>query len=292
MLRSMTGFGRWVLEDQDWTQTWEIKSVNNRFLDVKWRLPGLVRGLEPRLEKVVRTFAQRGRLDIILTLQRRELGQDLIFNRTEATARLDALASLASNNGDVYEPDYNALLSISELWQSSELDPEESLEVRLFEGLEAAMLDWNESRECEGTALGEDLQARFKKMSGWAAQLQARAPDIKTERFLQVKTRLQEVLQEHQQDLDDSRFLQEIVILSDKLDVSEELVRLYTHLSRLQELLGMGPDVGRRLDFTLQECFREIATCGNKLQDAQLAHLVVDFKNELEKCREQVQNLE
>lgn len=86
--------------------------------------------------------------------------------------------------------------------------------------------------------------------------------------------------------------MQEIVIYNDRLDVSEELTRLYTHLERLRQLLQDGTDAGRRLDFTLQECFREINTCGNKLPDAQLSRIIVDFKNELEKCREQVQNLE
>ena len=93
-------------------------------------------------------------------------------------------------------------------------------------------------------------------------------------------------------ELEEGRFLQEMVVLSDKLDVSEELTRLHAHLERLRDLLEIGTDAGRRLDFTLQECFREIATCGNKIQDAQTSRLVVDFKNELEKCREQVQNLE
>ena len=86
--------------------------------------------------------------------------------------------------------------------------------------------------------------------------------------------------------------MQEITILADKLDVSEEITRLKAHLERLRELLKSGQDAGRRLDFTMQECFREINTCGNKIQDAQLSRLVVDFKNELEKCREQVQNIE
>jgi len=107
-----------------------------------------------------------------------------------------------------------------------------------------------------------------------------------------VRERLNENLQTLNMELDESRFLQEVVILCDKLDVSEELTRLRTHLERLRELLDAGADAGRRLDFTLQECFREIATCGNKAQDVQLSRLVVDFKNELEKCREQVQNLE
>ena len=103
---------------------------------------------------------------------------------------------------------------------------------------------------------------------------------------------MDEMLARFSMDLEESRFLQEITILSDKMDVSEELTRLASHLDLLSELLGQGEDVGRRLDFAVQECFREITTCGNKVQDAQVQRLVVDFKNELEKCREQVQNLE
>ena len=107
-----------------------------------------------------------------------------------------------------------------------------------------------------------------------------------------LRERLSEALSAVSGELEEGRFLQEVVILADKLDVSEELTRLHAHLERLRALLDIGADAGRRLDFTLQECFREIATCGNKIQDAQTSRLVVDFKNELEKCREQVQNLE
>ena len=106
-----------------------------------------------------------------------------------------------------------------------------------------------------------------------------------------MRERLNEAL-EAVNGLDENRFLQEITILADRLDVTEELTRLHTHLARLHELLDAGKDAGRRLDFTLQECFREINTCGNKIPDVQLSRMVVDFKNELEKCREQVQNLE
>lgn len=94
------------------------------------------------------------------------------------------------------------------------------------------------------------------------------------------------------QELDENRFLQEVAYMADRLDVSEELTRLGAHMNRLREIVSQGGDVGRRLDFTLQECFREVTTCGNKIQDLQISRLIVDLKNELEKCREQVQNLE
>ena len=253
MLRSMTGFGRCVMEDADWTQTWEIRSVNNRHLDLKWRLPLQARGLESRLERVVRRFAARGRMEITLTLQQRGAAANLRFDAAQASAMLDQVAALADLHGDTFEPDYNALFAIPTLWERESEDGDDEMEERLEEGLIAALED---------------------------------------ERFAVLRERLSEALAAVNGELEEGRFLQEMVVLSDKLDVSEELTRLHAHLERLRDLLEIGTDAGRRLDFTLQECFREIATCGNKIQDAQTSRLVVDFKNELEKCREQVQNLE
>lgn len=112
MLRSMTGFGRCVMEDADWTQTWEIRSVNNRHLDLKWRLPLQARGLESRLERVVRRFAARGRMEITLTLQQRGAAANLRFDAAQASAMLDQVAALADLHGDTFEPDYNALFAI------------------------------------------------------------------------------------------------------------------------------------------------------------------------------------
>ena len=152
---------------------------------------------------------------------------------------------------------------------------------------EEALAFWNEAK-----ALEKDILTRVLRMGEWLSLIEEQAPRIKEERFESLRERLNEVLEQYGQGLDEGRFLQEITLLADKLDVSEEAARLAVHLERLRELLAAGEDAGRRLDFTMQECFREINTCGNKLQSAQLARIVVDFKNELEKCREQVQNLE
>ena len=292
MLRSMTGFGRCVMEDADWTQTWEIRSVNNRHLDLKWRLPLQARGLESRLERVVRRFAARGRMEITLTLQQRGAAANLRFDagagfghagpggRARGPARGHLRAGLQR---PVRHPT---------LWERESEDGDDEMEERLEEGLIAALEDWNESRETEGAALARDMTSRIAQMEEWVSRIDERAPEIKEERFAVLRERLSEALAAVNGELEEGRFLQEMVVLSDKLDVSEELTRLHAHLERLRDLLEIGTDAGRRLDFTLQECFREIATCGNKIQDAQTSRLVVDFKNELEKCREQVQNLE
>ncbi len=293
MLRSMTGFGRCLVEDAQFIQQWEIKSVNSRHLDLKWRLPVFVRSMEPRLEKVVRRFARRGRVDVSLVLQYAAgAAPSPNFDAAQAAAMLQSLQTLAATRGEQFTPDYNALLALPALWGDAGEEIDEELSARLEEGLALALEDWNEARTREGRALATDMHSRILRMEEWTGIIEERAPSIKEERAAAVRERLNEILIRNEGELDENRFLQEVVLLADKLDVTEELTRLRTHLERLRELLGAGGDAGRRLDFTLQECFREINTCGNKMPDVQLSRLVVDFKNELEKCREQVQNLE
>lgn len=291
-LCSMTGFGRFQCDDGAWVQIWEVRSVNGRYLDPKWKLSAPARGLEARLEKVLRRHAARGRVEISLTLQHGGEAAQARFDAPQASALLDALAELARGRGEAFTPDYAALLNVPFLWGAGAESVDAELAERLENGLAAALEDWNASRRTEGEQLAADLQSRFSRMKEWVGVMEQRAPAIKDERFRQVRERLAEVLAALGGELEEARFLQEMVIMADRLDVSEELTRLRSHLARLNDLLRVGEDAGRKLDFTLQECFREINTCGNKIQDADISRLVVDFKNELEKCREQVQNLE
>lgn len=293
MLRSMTGFGRCFLEEDNWTQVWEVRSVNGRHLDIRWRLPAEARPFEAVLEKLVKQNASRGRVEIMLHLQMgKNTDKSAAFNEDQADAMLEALVAFAASRGDDFTPDYNRLLPLSYLWDQELPEQDDALAQSLEKGLAVALDDWNESRVLEAAALEKDMLTRILRMEEWVQRIRERAPSIKEERFTQVRERLAEALERHGAELDENRFLQEIVLLADKLDVSEELTRLAVHLDRLRELLGMGKDAGRKLDFTMQECFREITTCGNKIQDVQVSRLVVDLKNELEKCREQVQNVE
>ena len=296
MLRSMTGFGRSLLEEDSGSQTCEIRSVNNKYLDIKWRLPHYIRPLESRLEKVVKRHASRGRVEVSLSLERSggavDGGISSSFKKDQAKDMLDALSAFAYERGDDFEPNYNALLSMSFLWEEEGAAMDDEYIAALEQGLLAALEDWNESRRIEAKALEKDIETRILRMEEWLSVIAERAPLIKEERFAALRERLNDILEQYGQELDEGRFLQEITLLADKLDVSEEITRLGAHLERLRELLASGADAGRKLDFTIQECFREITTCGNKIQNVQIARLVVDFKNELEKCREQVQNVE
>ncbi len=287
----MTGFGRFQQDNGDVVQTWEIRSVNSRFLDLKWKLPPQARNMEARFEKIVRRFASRGRVEISLNLQFSGVSR-VSFDAAQASAMLDAVKAFASSRGDIFDVDYMALMQLSPLWTSGGEEDDEALFDTLSAGLEGALADWNEARETEAVALSRDLEARFSRMAEWISAIEERAPEVKAARFEQVRERLTDMLNSLGGELEENRFLQEVVILADKLDVTEELIRLHSHLVRLASLMESGEDAGRKLDFTLQESFREINTCGNKIQDAQVSRIVVDCKNELEKCREQVQNLE
>lgn len=292
MLRSMTGFGRSVASNENYHLIWEIRSVNGRFLDIKWKLPPLLRACENAFEKIVRQYAARGRVEISLVLQDLSDRSLVSFDYGQANAMIKALEKLASERGESFCPDYNCLMKIPNLWLGAEEEAAEELVLFAQESLEVALKDWNKAREDEAAALRSDLLVRFGKMRDWLGEINGKAPEVKEQRFQVVRERIQEALQAMDSVLDENRFLQEIVIMADKLDVSEECTRLDVHLKRLSELMEQGEDAGRKLDFTLQECFREINTCGNKIQDASLSVIVVNFKNELEKCREQVQNLE
>ena len=292
ILRSMTGFGRSVQNNVLYTLIWEIRSVNGRFLDIKWKLPALLRPFESRFEKIVRQYAARGRVEIALTLQEVNQNKLVSFDYTQAHAMLGELEKLAKERGESYQADYNSLLKIPALWIGNEEEADEELVLFAEESLIQALKDWNTSREEEAKSLKADLMMRFAKMREWLNQINDKAPEVKESRFQVVRERVQEVLQRMEVSFDENRFLQEIVLIADKLDVSEECTRLDAHIKRLFELMDNAEDAGRKLDFTLQESFREINTCGNKVQDSAVSVIVVDYKNELEKCREQVQNLE
>lgn len=292
ILRSMTGFGRSVQNNDLYSLIWEIRSVNGRFLDIKWKLPALLRPFESRFEKIVRQYAARGRVEIALTLQEVNQNNLVSFDYTQAHAMLGELEKLAKERGESYQADYNSLLKIPALWIGNEEEADEELVRFAEESLVAALKDWNTSREEEAKSLKADLMMRFAKMREWLNQINDKAPEVKESRFQVVRERVQEVLQRMEVSFDENRFLQEIVLIADKLDVSEECTRLDAHIKRLFDLMDNAEDAGRKLDFTLQESFREINTCGNKVQDSAVSVIVVDYKNELEKCREQVQNLE
>jgi uncharacterized protein (TIGR00255 family) len=293
MPKSMTGYGKSRLENDAFTQVWEVRGVNGRFLDLKWRLPLFLRPREAALERVVREAVARGRLEIHLDFAPKRV--DLwraTLNRGLAGAMLDEMEGFARQRGLPFTPDLNRLLPLTQLWQEDTPDAAPDLVDTLIGGLRQALVDFNQSREKEGQDLARDILERLARLDVWRQTIETAAPAVKTEKMDQLVARVTAVLEKVGLEPPQERLLQETAILADKLDVSEELTRLAGHLERLTGLTKEDGEVGKRLDFLIQEAFREINTCGNKAQNLEISRLVVDFKAELEKCREQVQNIE
>ncbi|WP_029894334.1 YicC/YloC family endoribonuclease [Desulfohalovibrio reitneri] len=293
MIRSMTGFGRYEAVADDWTVTWEVKSVNGRFLDAKWRTPTALRGREQAWEKTLREYAARGRVELYLGVRfTRSEAASVSLNRPVAAAMLSELRDLAQDTGAEFIPDLNRLLALPALWQEEASDEDSPLALDADAALREALASWNRSREGEGRATAADLGSRLATLQQLIEQIRQRVGVASEEKFASLRQRVGDLLAEAGADSNGDRMLQEIAILADRLDVSEELNRLDTHLGRFASILERGGEVGKKLDFLVQETFREMNTCGTKSQDAEISRLVVDGKAELEKIREQVQNLE
>ncbi len=290
---SMTGFGRAETTEDKWSHVWEIRSVNSRFLDLKWRLPNSLRGYESRWEKLVRKYGSRGRVDLSLNLEvfsTELLGVSL--NRLQAKAMIDQLKAMASDEKVAFVPDYNRLLNLSSLWRDASSEPDPAMAKSITDGLEKALANWRESRKDEGADLVRDLEERFTLLKDYTEQIKVKVPEILETKRAGLIERVTNSMETLGAEYIEDRMVQEVAILTDKLDVSEEITRLDAHLERIFEVLRSSKDAGKRLDFLLQETFREINTCGNKCQDSEVSRIVVEFKAELEKCREQVQNIE
>lgn len=293
MHKSMTGYGRYESQNELGSQFWEIKSVNAKQLGLRWKLPSFLLAYEGQWEKEVRLVASRGRVELYLNVELcKSEDLQLSMNQSAARAMLCELHKLAQSNGDIYQPDYNRLINISSLWQEKSTTPNPELIEFLQQGLKAALKNWDDCRAREAQALVKDMLTRVDYLLAQVSKLQEIASAVPEEKFQVFEQRIKEILQKFQTEIDEQRMLQEMAIFADRLDVSEEITRLSTHLNELQLQLTKHSGQGRRLDFLLQECFREINTCANKAQSSQISRIAVDFKCELEKCREQVQNLE
>ena len=293
MLKSMTGYGAYRLQDQTCVQEWEIKSVNGKQLSLRWRLPPFLRSYEPVWERRVRQTAERGRIDVSLqvTFLQPEL-MPVHLDHGQALAMIKELRALADRQGHTWEPDYSRLLNVPTLWQESSLSEQDAQGQRFGQGLDQVLEEWDAFRQNEGQALAQDLIQRAQQLSHWLGELGTQTHGLAEERFQVLRERVSRLLSPEEAEADEQRMLQELAVLADRLDVSEEMTRLATHIQTLEEYIDTQSAGGRKLDFLLQECFREINTLGNKAQNTRVSQMVVDFKSELEKCREQVQNLE
>ncbi len=291
MIRSMTGFGSASGLFAGRTVTVELKSVNNRFREVLTRMPKICAPLEDAIKKVVASRLERGRVDLWLQLDEREarkrgLSVDFDF-AAELKAKLDELKERFNLAGEISLDQMISLGVIGSQEQSPALEELwEALRPLLEEALDALVT----MREAEGRNLASDLEKRLARLAAAnrkVEELASSAPDALLEK---LQNRLAELGAGVK--VDQARLAQEVALLADRVDITEEVVRLNSHLARFNDILADSQAAGRRLDFLLQEMGREVNTMGSKSQDLEVTGLVLDMKAELEKLREQVQNIE
>jgi uncharacterized protein (TIGR00255 family) len=293
---SMTGFGRDRFEVEGAAFDVEVRSVNHRYLDVRVRLPRPLAAFEAELRTRVQSRFDRGKVD--LSVQMPSAGgaaQDVEVD-LEAVARyLEAAATLRERHGLSGDLDVDDVLGLPGVARFVEHElPREALREALFRHADVALEQAAGMRRSEGEALEREIRGRLDRIAELAEELAGRAADVQEH----VRERLgkrAEALAQETGVRDEGRLLQEIVLAADRMDITEEIVRLRSHVDQFRASLdaaGPGKPVGRRLDFLLQELGREANTVGSKGSDAPIAHRVVELKTELERVREQVQNVE
>jgi uncharacterized protein (TIGR00255 family) len=295
MIRSMTGYGQGAAEAPGLKVTVELRSVNNRFVDLKLRLPDDLIPFEQELRRKVLATVKRGRVDVDLRLERTgTTDTPLVLNRPVVEAALAAWKTLRDEYGVEGDWDVHALMRVPGIFETrgsgAALDPEGRQAVDA--ALDTALLALDAERRREGGRLSDDLLARVAAMSGIVAEIRTLAAAVPHALQAKIAERVQQLVA--QVTLDPARIAQEAAFLADRADITEEIVRLEGHLVHATALLSAqdGEPVGKRLEFLLQEIHRETNTIASKSAELGISRHALALKAESEKIREQIQNLE
>lgn len=291
----MTGYAQATREGSDLRVAVEMRAVNNRFADVRLRLPSDLQPLEAELRRRVLEVVRRGRVDVTLSVEwLGEPAREVRLNRELVVRLVEAAGRLRDEHGIGGKLDVATLLGFGGVVETAERVREWTEEQRevLGTAVGAALLALDAEREREGETLRRDLLARVETMSGLAEGIESRTAEIPGELQRKVTERVTALIQGVE--LDPGRLAQEVAFLAERADVSEEVVRLRGHLAQARTLLAEpdGDPVGKRMDFLLQEIHRETNTINSKSPDLELSRLALSLKLETEKVREQIQNLE
>ena len=292
LIKSMTGYGRAVEMVNGREFTVEIRSVNNRYLDCTVKLPRSLSFAEDAVKQAVKQSVSRGKVDVFITV-RSEGGLEAKVNLNTAMVEgyLAAMNQMAEAYGISNDISVSVLARMSDVFsiEKPEVD-EEQLKADLLAVVDKALEGYDNMRRTEGAALDADLRSRGGTIENLVSQVEAGNGQTVIDYRTRLENKLREVLANTA--IDEGRILTEASIFADKVAVDEETVRLRSHLKQMYSMLSGGGAVGRKLDFLLQEMNREANTIGSKCSDVNLARIVVDIKAELEKIREQTQNIE
>lgn len=292
MIRSMTGFGRACAQCEGYVISIEIKSVNHRFFEFSCRLPRQYGFIEDKLKTYINSRVSRGKIDCFVTIEALDTDNaDVVVNHTLAGAYVRALKELSERYGLREDFGASTVARFPDVFiTKNEQEDEEKLWSLTKEVAAQAVDKFVEMREAEGKKMKDDISSRAGLILDSVAYIEKRSPETVKLYNQKLVERVHELLGDVS--LDEGRILQEVAIYADKVAVAEETVRLRSHLEQLGKFLDSDEPVGRKLDFLVQEMNREANTIGSKASDVDIAGKVVDIKAEIEKIREQIQNIE
>lgn len=290
-MHSMTGYGRFRLDVDGREMTVELKSVNHRFLDLNLRMPRGLLFLEEPLRKGIGARLSRGHVDVFITYKNtRDDAREVSADAALARAYMAAFDQLITATGVKDDRSLSRIAALPDVLTVAEReDDQAAVTALLSEALDGALDALTAMRRQEGDSLGRDLSGRLDRLAAIAGQIQARAPQVILDYRDRLNARVEELLAAPP---DPQRMAQEVALFADRAAIDEELVRLASHFGQFRACLAATEPVGRKLDFLVQELNREVNTIGSKASDLAIGALVVDAKTEIEKIREQVQNIE
>jgi len=298
MIRSMTGYSKSQAEEGGYSISVSLRGTNHRFLDIQVRFPAVLESMDPLLRRLIKSYIQRGHVEVNVSFE--QPGSDgLVLDRKLLAAYVTAFRTLREEFGCASDPDLVALLRVPGLATSGngDLSPQDLERVRtLLERVTTEALEsLNQMRDREGEDLGRDLKARLARLESLAAEVATLAERLPKLYQHRLEGRLRELM--GSTELDGARLAAEVAYLASRSDTTEELIRFRSHLAQVQQLLVESPEVGKKLDFLLQEMNREANTLLSKTTDLpevglEVARLAIEMKSEIEKLREQAQNIE
>ena len=292
MIKSMTGFGRYEYTEGTRKYTVEMKSVNHRYLDVNIKMPKKLYMFESALRNELKKYASRGKVDIFITLEDLSESNAMVkYNKDIANEYMKYLKQMAEDFGIDNDIRVSTLSRYPEVLSMEDVaDDEEELWKELQITFQGAAKQFVDARVVEGEQLSKDLIEKLDGMLEHVAFIEERSPQLIKEYREKLEAKVQELLGDVK--VDEARLLTEVTIFADKSCVDEEIVRLKSHIATVKSILTNGGDVGRKLDFMAQEMNREANTTLSKANDLEISNRAIELKTEIEKIREQIQNIE
>ncbi len=291
MLRSMTGFGHCEHTENDITFTIEIKTVNHRYSDIFLRMPKQISSFEDRVRSLINKKIQRGKIDIYITYDNKSSqSQEVLLDATLAKAYCDALKKISESLGLRDDISVTSLARFPDIIKVEKRDNDDLIGDILEKAVEKALNELLNMRAKEGEKLKDSLFENLLTIERLMEKVKLKAPVVVKEYKEKLEGRLAELIDI--QKVDPARIATEVAMFADKCSVDEELVRLKSHIIQMREMLNEGSPVGKKADFMIQEMNREVNTIGSKASDLEIIRNVVELKSEIEKLREQIQNIE